>query len=99
LKIKLVITWLLNLPNKLLIAFVRLYQKTLSPLLGERCRYWPSCSRYAVESLQTHNILKAIMLSSWRIVRCNPFSGGGLDPVPKKGKWLPEINTDGTEKV
>jgi len=99
LKIKLLIVRLLTLPNKLLIGFIKLYQKTLSPLLGERCRYWPSCSRYAVESLQTHNILKAILLSIWRIVRCNPFSEGGLDPVPNKGRWSPDISTDGSKKA
>jgi uncharacterized protein len=96
LKIKSLFIQLVSLPNKILIATIFIYQKTISPLLGERCRYWPSCSRYAVESLQTHNLFKAIILSSWRIVRCNPLSDGGLDPVPAKGKWRPDVNTDGT---
>ena len=86
------------LPNKVLIGLVWVYQKTISPLLGPRCKYWPSCSNYTLTALRTHNIFKALLLSVWRIVRCNPFSQGGLDPVPTKGSWLPDIKTDGTKR-
>ncbi|MGA0107973.1 MAG: membrane protein insertion efficiency factor YidD [Candidatus Nanopelagicales bacterium] len=98
-KIKLFINKVLKVPNYFFIGLVWFYQKTLSPLLGPRCRYWPSCSTYTLESLKTHNIFKALILSSWRIVRCNPFTEGGLDPVPDKGKWLPSIKTDGSPRA
>lgn len=86
------------LPNKVFLILIWVYQKTISPLLGPRCRYWPSCSTYAQTAFRTHNVLKALLLSVWRIVRCNPLSEGGLDPVPTKGKWIPEIHTDGSPR-
>jgi putative membrane protein insertion efficiency factor len=70
--------------NKLLIAFIRVYQYTLSPLLGPRCRYYPSCSNYAVEALREHGALRGLGLATWRLLRCNPFSNGGYDPVPPR---------------
>jgi putative membrane protein insertion efficiency factor len=70
--------------NKLLIAFIRVYQYTLSPLLGPRCRYYPSCSNYAVDALREHGALRGLGLATWRLLRCNPFSNGGYDPVPPR---------------
>ncbi len=64
------------------IWLIRLYQLLLSPLLGERCRFYPSCSRYAVEALKTHGFFMGIWLSLKRIIRCHPWCDGGLDPVP-----------------
>jgi len=61
---------------------VRLYQRMLSPLLGQRCRYYPSCSAYAVEAIERHGVLKGSWLAGWRLLRCNPFSPGGVDHVP-----------------
>lgn len=72
--------------NKILIAFVRVYQYTISPLLGPRCRYYPSCSNYAVEALREHGALRGLGLATWRLLRCNPFSNGGYDPVPPRHK-------------
>ena len=72
--------------SKILIAFVRVYQYTISPLLGQRCRYYPSCSNYAVEALREHGALRGLGLASWRLLRCNPFSNGGYDPVPPRRK-------------
>ena len=66
-----------------LIFFVRLYQKTLSPLTGPHCRFTPTCSQYAVEALQKHGALKGSILAIWRILRCNPFGKAGYDPVPE----------------
>ena len=63
------------------VALIRVYQKVLSPLLGPRCRYHPSCSAYAVQAIQTYGILRGLVLASWRLVRCNPWSHGGHDPV------------------
>ncbi len=72
---------------KAMIACIRVYQRFLSPLLGQNCRFHPSCSRYAVEALQTHGALKGTALGVWRILRCQPFCKGGFDPVPPRGTW------------
>ncbi len=68
--------------KKLLIALIRFYQKYISPMKGTKCPYFPSCSQYAVEALEKHGVIKGSLLSVWRILRCNPFSKGGYDPVP-----------------
>lgn len=61
---------------------VRLYQRLLSPLLPSTCRFDPTCSAYAAESLRTHGFLRGTVLSLKRIARCHPFNSGGHDPVP-----------------
>lgn len=66
----------------LLVLLVRLYQVTLSPLLGNVCRFEPSCSRYTIACLTTHGALKGSWLSVRRILRCHPFNPGGYDPPP-----------------
>jgi putative membrane protein insertion efficiency factor len=63
---------------------VRVYQRFVSPLMGRRCKYEPTCSRYAVEALRSHGVVKGSLLASWRILRCNPFSNGGYDPVERQ---------------
>ena len=68
--------------KKFLIAGIRLYQRYLSPLKGCKCPYIPSCSAYAVEAIEKYGALKGTLLAVWRILRCNPFSHGGYDPVP-----------------
>ncbi|MBE3032877.1 MAG: membrane protein insertion efficiency factor YidD [Actinobacteria bacterium] len=72
--------------SRILIAFLRVYQCTISPLLGPRCRYYPSCSNYAVEALREHGAVRGLGLATWRLLRCNPFSNGGYDPVPPRHK-------------
>lgn len=71
--------------NRLLIGVavvpVRLYQAAVSPLLGRRCKYEPTCSAYAVSAVRSHGVMRGFVLAAWRIVRCNPFSHGGHDPV------------------
>ncbi|MEO7522265.1 MAG: membrane protein insertion efficiency factor YidD [Gemmatimonas sp.] len=71
-----------QLPRLTLIALVRLYQLTLSPILGGSCRYYPSCSAYAIEALERHGALRGGWLAISRIGRCHPFRPGGFDPVP-----------------
>ena len=66
----------------LLVGLVRLYQVTLSPLLGPRCRFWPSCSNYTLEALRVHGPLKGGLMAARRISRCHPGCEGGIDPVP-----------------
>ena len=69
--------------KKILIGLVRVYQKYLSPLKGHStCIYFPTCSQYAVEAIEKHGALKGGLLAVWRILRCNPFSKGGYNPVP-----------------
>ena len=64
------------------VAVIKLYQFTLSPVFGRHCRFHPTCSWYALEAYRTHGALHGTRLTLWRIVRCNPFGGSGLDPVP-----------------
>lgn len=64
------------------VKLIRLYQRFLSPLLPSTCRFTPSCSQYAVEAIEKHGVLKGCTLAAWRILRCNPLSKGGDDPIP-----------------
>ena len=57
------------------------YQRLVSPALGRRCKYEPTCSAYAVQAIERYGILRGVVLAGWRIVRCNPWSHGGFDPV------------------
>ena len=67
---------------RLLIALVRLYRRTLSPLLGNVCRFEPSCSRYAIACLEGHGAVRGSLLSIARLCKCHPFHPGGYDPPP-----------------
>lgn len=67
----------------LLVGFIRAYQRFISPLLGPRCRFYPTCSQYAVEAIERHGPVKGGWLALRRIVRCHPLNPGGHDPVPQ----------------
>ena len=67
---------------ELLVVLVRVYQWTLRPFIGPHCRFEPHCSAYAIEALRTHGALRGVALTTWRVLRCNPWSAGGFDPVP-----------------
>lgn len=67
-----------------LVAPIRAYQRAISPLLPQRCRYYPSCSEYAVQAIRSYGILRGLVLAAWRLLRCNPWSHGGLDPVEEQ---------------
>lgn len=68
----------------ILLLLVRAYQLGLSPFLGQNCRFYPSCSQYAVEALTEHGALKGSLLAATRLCKCHPWHPGGVDPVPKK---------------
>lgn len=75
-------------PQLALIGTVRAYQLTVSPLLGPRCKYYPSCSHYGIEALRTHGAMRGSALAAWRVLRCNPWSNGGVDDVPTASQKL-----------
>jgi len=68
--------------SKLMLLLITFYRKCISPMLMPRCKYYPSCSGYTYAAIEKHGALKGLLLGLWRIVRCNPFSKGGYDPVP-----------------
>ncbi len=68
--------------NSLFIYLIKVYQCLISPIIGQNCRYHPSCSSYCLESFQKHTTFYALFLSVKRIIKCNPWGGSGYDPVP-----------------
>ncbi|QFJ56194.1 membrane protein insertion efficiency factor YidD [Pseudobutyrivibrio xylanivorans] len=68
--------------KRLFIFLIRFYQKYISPMKRTKCPYCPSCSNYGLQAVQKYGAIKGGTLALWRIVRCNPFSHGGYDPVP-----------------
>ena len=68
--------------RKVIQGLIRGYQRAISPLLGPRCRFYPSCSQYALEALATHGLAAGLWLAVRRLARCHPLHPGGLDPVP-----------------
>ena len=68
--------------RRLALAPIRAYQRFVSPLLPRRCKYHPTCSAYAVQAISRFGILRGSALAAWRLLRCNPWSHGGYDPVP-----------------
>ena len=68
---------------------IRGYQTLISPLLGAHCKYYPSCSEYAVQAVRRFGILRGLVLAGWRLLRCNPLSRGGFDPVEAQRVFAP----------
>ena len=71
-----------------LCAPIRFYQRFISPGLGRNCRFTPTCSQYGIEAIQTHGCIKGLLLTAWRIARCNPLGRWGFDPVPPTGRGV-----------
>lgn len=96
----------------LFMALVKFYRKFISPLKSPKCKYYPTCSRYALDAIEKFGAVRGSALAVWRILRCNPWSKGGIDPVPGKftfkvkkfdyssldGVPLSEIFSDNDEK-
>ena len=84
----------------LMIFLVRLYRKFISPLKPACCRFTPTCSAYALEAFTKRGFFVGLILTTWRILRCNPFCKGGYDPVPEKGLLNPKnAGTRETEQI
>ena len=74
---------LTNLPRFLLLGLIRLYQATFSRTLPQNtCRFYPSCSHYGYQAIYKYGVIKGGFMAVWRVLRCNPFNPGGIDPVP-----------------
>lgn len=71
----------MRLMTRIVLAPIVVYQRVISPALPRRCKYEPTCSRYAAQALREFGILRGLALAGWRLLRCNPFSHGGCDPV------------------
>ena len=78
-----VLVWLLLLPRNICVPILRLYRAVISPLYGDVCRYYPSCSAYALGSIQQHGVIKGVFMGTLRIARCHPWAAGGVDDVPQ----------------
>ena len=73
--------WIWLAPRNAVILFLKGYRKFISPIYGDVCRYYPTCSAYGLEQVQQRGVLAGVVFTAWRILRCNPFSEGGVDPV------------------
>lgn len=88
-----------------LVGLIRMYQMTISKLIGPVCRYYPSCSHYGLKAVQIHGAGKGSLLAAWRILRCHPWAVGGIDEVPARGMWpvreeqVIEISTKSNRQV
>ena len=79
-----ILSFLWLLPRNLCVVILRVYRAVISPLYGDVCRYYPSCSGYALGAIQQHGVIKGVALGSWRIARCHPWAKGGIDDVPER---------------
>jgi putative membrane protein insertion efficiency factor len=75
------------------VAPIMVYQRVVSPAIPRRCKYEPTCSRYAVEAVREYGILRGLVLAAWRLLRCNPWSHGGYDPVEAQRVFTPSRRT------
>jgi putative membrane protein insertion efficiency factor len=75
----------LLLPRNLCVAVLKVYRAVISPLYGDVCRYYPSCSHYAMQAIQQHGVVRGVWLGTRRIARCHPWAEGGVDDVPARG--------------
>jgi putative membrane protein insertion efficiency factor len=74
---------LANVPRFLLLSLIKLYQMSISKALpADTCRFYPSCSHYGYQAIYKYGVIKGGLMATWRILRCNPFNPGGIDPVP-----------------
>lgn len=82
-------------PRNAAIAIMKVYRRVVSPMYGEVCRYYPSCSRYSMEAYQQRGFLVGLALTIWRLLRCNPYTQGGIDDAPPSRNPNFELSTGG----
>lgn len=75
-----------HMPRMIPIALIYVYRYTVSPLLGNCCRFYPTCSQYSQDAFKRFGLMKGLGLTVWRLLRCHPWHPGGIDPVPQKKK-------------
>jgi uncharacterized protein len=88
------VSWPARLARGAVTAPIFLYQRVVSPAIPRRCKYEPTCSRYAVEAIRRYGILRGLVLAGWRLLRCNPWSYGGYDPVEAQRLFKVGAETD-----
>jgi putative membrane protein insertion efficiency factor len=76
--------FLILLPRNCAVVVLRAYRAVISPLYGDVCRYYPSCSKYTLEAIQEYGVIRGVALGAWRILRCHPWAAGGVDDVPHR---------------
>lgn len=81
---KSLVTFALLLPRNVCVFILRLYRAVISPLYGDVCRYYPSCSHYTLQAIQQHGVFRGVWLGSRRILRCHPWAEGGIDDIPAR---------------
>jgi putative membrane protein insertion efficiency factor len=79
----------MRLAREIVLLPLHLYRRVISPALGQHCRYHPSCSEYALEAVRTYGVFRGSVLAGWRVLRCNPWSRGGMDPVTRQTVFRP----------
>ncbi|WP_097061581.1 membrane protein insertion efficiency factor YidD [Salinibacterium xinjiangense] len=79
---RLAVAWVLLAPRNILVATLKVYRAVISPLYGDVCRYYPSCSHYAMQAIQHHGVVRGVWLGSRRLTRCHPWAEGGVDDIP-----------------
>ncbi|HET6508812.1 MAG TPA: membrane protein insertion efficiency factor YidD [Baekduia sp.] len=84
-----------RLARRAAVAPIVAYQKLISPLLPRRCKYEPTCSAYAAQAISRYGILRGLVLAGWRLLRCNPWSHGGFDPVEDQRLFAPRPSSHG----
>jgi uncharacterized protein len=82
-----------TLARRIAVLPIRAYQIFISPMFGAHCKYYPSCSEYAVQAVRRFGILRGLVLAGWRLLRCNPWSRGGFDPVEAQRLFKPRLST------
>jgi putative membrane protein insertion efficiency factor len=92
-----VVRMAVRLPQYAVMGLIKGYQLVVSPLLGPSCKYYPSCSHYGLEAVRRHGAIRGSLMAGWRVLRCNPWSNGGVDEVPLKGQ--PIFRTPQTSSV
>ena len=89
------LSYLMLAPRNVLVTILKVYRAVISPLYGDVCRYYPSCSHYAMQAIQHHGVMRGIWFGSRRLARCHPWAEGGIDDIPAPAREHVAINRFG----